>query len=74
MLLTKTIRIFKGFLYLFIFSNNKSFVFCQYTTDYFNLDNAIGADGNVYYHSKVREYENVNQDADIGAMVGFINE
>ena len=64
-------NIFNALLYLFTFYNDKSFVFCQYPSDYFDVDNAISTNGNSYYHSKARQYENGNQDTDIGATVNL---
>ena len=73
MVFTINLTTFSVLLYLFTFNNSKSFVFCQYPTDYFDIDNAISTDGNAYYHSKARQYENTNQDADIGATVNVKN-
>ena len=73
MVFTKILNIFGALLYLFTFYNNKSFVFCQYPSEYFDIDNVISTDGNSYYHSKARQYENANQDSDIGATVNMTN-
>ena len=61
-------KVFMSF-YFLLYGNNVAFVFCQYQSDYFDLDNAISNDPNSYYHSKARQYENSNPDADIGATV-----
>ena len=73
MVFITNLKILSALIYLFTFNNNKSFVFCQYPSDYFDLDNAISTDGNAYYHSKARQYENANQDTDIAATVNVNN-
>ena len=71
MFFTKNMKIFKGLLYLFVFNNTKSFVFCQYQSDYFDLDNAISTDGNANYHFKTQQSDYVNQVTDIGETVNI---
>ena len=71
MVFTINMKVFSWLLYFLIFNKNKYFVYCQYSSDYLDLDNAISTDGNAYYYSKAPQYENVNQGTDIGATVNL---
>ena len=66
-MLVQRLSVWFSLIYSLAFDCDKVFVVGQYSNDYFESQNAISNDA--YYYSNGRQYNDHEQDADIGATV-----